>query len=290
MPEELSLESKLFVKEEIEKIRKDIKEEVEKVKSKTTKTFATVVVVVGLLTGLGIYGSVTSYISTTIQEKLGEKAMANFNERLEEMTKNVEETKGLVAEAKSHVERAKNSYNEIVEYEKKTEKILYGRTIIGIIVPYGGKIESTSGDPCEVQPGWFFCNGARLKRSDYPLLYNVIKEAFGAPTPDTFNLPDLRGRFVRGVDHGAGNDPDARFRKVSNKGGNTGNKVGSVQDDELKKHKHQWRGYRACGSGNRVVRSKDPIGSDDIQDACFETGGNETRPKNVYVNWIIKAQ
>lgn len=270
MPEELSAESKLFVKEEIENVRKEIREDVEKVKSKATKTFTTVVIIVGLLTGLGVYGSAKHYINTAVEANLGTETLAEIE--------------------KNRIQ-AKNSCNEIVKYEAKAEEILYGRTIIGMIVPYGGEIvETTPGYPCQVQPGWLFCNGASLKRSDYPLLYDVIKEAFGAPDDDTFNLPDLRGRFVRGVDHGTRRDPDAQSRKFSNMGGNKSNKVGSLQDDELKKHKHQWRGYRACGSGSRVVRSRDPINKDNIQDACFETGGNETRPKNVYVNWIIKAQ
>jgi len=291
MPEEVSPESKLYVKEEIEKTRKDIREEVEKVNSKATKTFTTVAVVVGLITGFGVYGSAKNYINTAVEAKLGTETLA---------------------EIENNKIQARNSYKKIVEYESKAERILSGRTIIGTIVPYGGDIpgkkpirkkvlqglryveieipDNTPGDPCQVKPGWFFCNGASLDREEYKDLFDVIGVAFGAPDPDTFNLPDLRGRFIRGVDHGTGRDPDAALRKFSYKGGNTGNKVGSVQDDELKKHKHQWRGYRACGSGDRVVRSKDPIGSDDIQDACFETGGNETRPKNVYVNWIIKAQ
>jgi microcystin-dependent protein len=270
MPEEVSPESKLYVKEEIEKTRKDIREEVEKVNSRATKTFTTVALVVGLLTGLGVYGLAKDYIDTSIKKEIGEDTLAKI---------------------RKYEDEAENSYKQIVQYEYKAEKILSGRPIIGTIVPYGGEIvETKPGDPYQVQLGWFFCNGASLDREEYKDLFDVIGVAFGAPDPNTFNLPDLRGRFVRGVDHGAGNDPDARLREAGNKGGNTGNKVGSVQDDELKKHKHQWQGFRACDSGSRAVRSRDPIKSDSIQDACFETGGNETRPKNVYVDWIIRAR
>ena len=139
MPEEVSPESKLYVKEEIENVRKDIREEVEKVNSKATKTFTTVVIVVGLITGLGVYGSAKYYINTAVEAKLGTETMAEFEE---------------------HRIQAKNSCNEIVKYETKAEEILYGRTIIGMIVPYGGEIvETTSGDPCQVREGWFFCNG-----------------------------------------------------------------------------------------------------------------------------------
>lgn len=44
MAEELSPESKLFVKEEIEKVRKEVKEDLKEAQSKATKTFSTVVV------------------------------------------------------------------------------------------------------------------------------------------------------------------------------------------------------------------------------------------------------
>ena len=119
MPEELSPESKLYVKEEIENVRKDIREDVEKVKSKTTKTFTTVVIVVGLLTGLGVYGSAKHYINTAVEAKLGTETLAEIE--------------------KNRIQ-ARNSYNKIVEYETKAEKILSGRPIIGTIVPYGGEI------------------------------------------------------------------------------------------------------------------------------------------------------
>ncbi|MCP4258689.1 MAG: hypothetical protein GY774_14490 [Planctomycetes bacterium] len=80
MAEELSPELKLYVKEEIEKVRKENREEVEKVKSKATKTFTTVVIVVGLLTGLGVYGLAANYIDTAIQEGLGEDTLEKIKE------------------------------------------------------------------------------------------------------------------------------------------------------------------------------------------------------------------
>ncbi len=299
MPEEVSPESKLYVKEEIEKTRKDIREEVEKVNSKATKTFTTVAVVVGLITGFGVYGSAKNYINTAVEAKLGTETLA---------------------EIENNKIQARNSYKKIVEYESKAERILSGRTIIGTIVPYGGKIESTSGDPCEVQPGWFFCNGASLDRKEHKDLFDVIGVAFGEPNDSTFNLPDLRGRFVRGVDHGAGNDPDARLRKASNKGGNTDNKVGSYQLDNIQTHSHQWgkgegekyddidlyswnKESKRVMALNRKTHSQLDRGSLDDDYMDVEKGSfwtelvpsvvypkTETRPKNVYVNWIIRAR
>ena len=296
MPEELSPESKLYVKEEIENVRKDIREDVEKVKSKTTKTFTTVVIVVGLLTGLGVYGSAKHYINTAVEAKLGTETLAEIE--------------------KNRIQ-ARNSYNKIVEYETKAEKILSGRPIIGTIVPYGGEIlETTPGYPYQVQLGWFFCNGASLDREEHKDLFDVIGVAFGAPDDDTFNLPDLRGRFVRGVDHRAGNDPDTRLRKASNKGGYKGDKVGSYQLDNIQTHSHQWGGrvsadlYSWNKESKRVMaldrknHNQIPSGSGkdddymDVEAGSFWTelvpsvvnSKTETCPKNIYVNWIIRAR
>ena len=297
MPEEVSPESKLYVKEEIEKTRKEIKEEVEKVNSKATKTFTTVAIVVGFITGLGVYGSAKHYINTAVEANLGADT---------------------VAEIEKNRDKAKKLCNEIVEYESNAEKILSGRPIIGTIVPYGGEIEETTpGDPYQVQLGWFFCNGASLDRKEYKDLFDVIGVAFGEPDPNTFNLPDLRGRFVRGVDHGAGNDPDARLRKAGNKGGNTGDKVGSYQLDNIQTHSHQW-GVRVSddlyswNKGSQHVLALDRVGHKQIpggldrkdDDQMNVAAGSfwtelvpsvvntktETRPKNIYVNWIIRAR
>ncbi|MCP4263534.1 MAG: hypothetical protein GY774_39410 [Planctomycetes bacterium] len=80
MAEELSPESKLYIKEEIEKVRKENREEIEKVKSKTTKIFTTVVIVVGFLTGLGVYGAAKSHINSEIQRELSNTTIQNLTE------------------------------------------------------------------------------------------------------------------------------------------------------------------------------------------------------------------
>lgn len=50
----------------------------------------------------------------------------------------------------------------------------------------------------------------------------------------TFNLPDYRGRFIRGRANGSANDPDRASRTAANTGGNTGDAVGSVQTNSTK--------------------------------------------------------
>ena len=87
--------------------------------------------------------------------------------------------------------------------------------------------------------GWLLCDGSTLSRTQYARLFAAIGTAHGAGnTVTTFNLPDYRGRFLRGRDGGAGRDPDRATRAAVNTGGNTGDNVGSVQLDQIQTHKH----------------------------------------------------
>jgi|APGre2960657404_1045060.scaffolds.fasta_scaffold00017_53 microcystin-dependent protein len=55
--------------------------------------------------------------------------------------------------------------------------------------------------------GWLKCNGAAVSRTTYAALYAAIGTAFGSGDGSTtFAVPDLRGRFLRGLDDGAGRD------------------------------------------------------------------------------------
>ena len=163
---------------------------------------------------------------------------------------------------------------------------------IGTIAPFG---QSAPDDPKETQPkpGWLFCHGQSVSEDDYGALYDVIGTSFGSENKDHFNLPDLRGRFVRGVDHDAGRDPDAKDRTVLRENGEP-NSVGSVQEDAFKKHHHPIQGhfhrfYRKNTKDNPPTfvepdkYEKTPLPDTDA------AGGSETRPKNIYVEWIIYA-
>jgi hypothetical protein len=60
--------------------------------------------------------------------------------------------------------------------------------------------------------GWLVCNGAAVQRVRYRRLFDVIGTAFGAGDGSTtFNIPDLRGEFVRGWDAGRGVDTGRVF-------------------------------------------------------------------------------
>lgn len=58
--------------------------------------------------------------------------------------------------------------------------------------------------------GYLLCDGGAISRNIYSDLYAAIGTAYGVGDGSTtFNLPDLRGEFIRGLDNGRGIDNDS---------------------------------------------------------------------------------
>lgn len=138
-----------------------------------------------------------------------------------------------------------------------------------------------------VPDGWLECDGSAISRAAYPALFAEYQQRHGeGDGVTTFRIPDLRGRFPRGWDHGAGRDADAMTRTAPAVGGADQDQVGSLQDDAFASHTHPLYGAhmqhwnQCCNSGETFQ----PYANS----ATNAAGGNETRPKNVNVMWIVK--
>jgi microcystin-dependent protein len=124
--------------------------------------------------------------------------------------------------------------------------------------------------------GWLKANGAAVSRETYASLFAAIGTTFG--TGDgltTFNLPDLRGEFVRGW---------ADDREVD-----TARVFGSAQGDALQTHTHGAPAFDALGgSGNFAYGGSTTLG--DVYTTLM-TGrtATETRPRNVALLACIKT-
>ena len=71
-----------------------------------------------------------------------------------------------------------------------------------------------------IPSGWLECNGAAISRATYGTLFASIGTNYGpGDGATTFNLPDLRGEFLRGADRGRGVD--------------AGRAIGSAQGDAI---------------------------------------------------------
>jgi len=138
--------------------------------------------------------------------------------------------------------------------------------------------------------GYLECDGSAISRSTYATLFSVIGVAFGVGDgTTTFNLPDMRGMFARGWDHGAGVDSGRAF--------------GSTQQDALQ----EFSGTFNASTESAAVTGacSETIGGTSVS---YSVGGNnlsnvtvtidpgleartatETRPKNIALMYIIKT-
>lgn len=130
------------------------------------------------------------------------------------------------------------------------------------------------------------CQGQAISRTTYSALFAILGTAYGVGDGSTtFNIPDLRGEFIRGFDAGRGIDA-ARV-------------LGSFQDQMFKQHGHTNRHsssptYQRFGQEGNGWLSNWASGFDDattaveyIDDSLDSTAGTETRPRNVAMNYII---
>lgn len=124
--------------------------------------------------------------------------------------------------------------------------------------------------------GYLKANGAAVSRTTYAALFAAIGTTFGAGDGSTtFNLPDLRGYFLRAWDDGRGVDSGRAF--------------GSSQNDDFKSHSHTVRVQQSIAGGGGYIRASETStnGSADLS-LVNATGGTETRPKNIALLACIK--
>lgn len=120
---------------------------------------------------------------------------------------------------------------------------------------------------------WLICDGAPISRTTYATLFSVLSTLYGAGDGSTtFNLPDYRGVFPRGLDSGRGLDP-ARA-------------LGDYQADAVASHVH---GIQGSDDGWGAGRAQTSDRGNNAQFNSEAFGGSETRPKNMSVQFLIRA-
>jgi microcystin-dependent protein len=189
-----------------------------------------------------------------------------------------------------------------------------------------GTVISFAGSGATVPAGYLICDGTEVLKTSYPALYAAIGGIWGENGAN-FNLPDMRGMFLRGFANVSDEDPDKGTRIARNPGGASGNKVGSFQDNQNQTHQHTGT---TAGEGNHAHTYQDVFHSEtagtlpagatsesnpgnlgangsDADNVGFQkgrvtsgsgahshtittnsSGGTESRPKNVYVLYLIK--
>lgn len=151
----------------------------------------------------------------------------------------------------------------------------------GSALPVGVPVPWPSATP---PTGWLKCNGAAFSAEEYPEL---------AKAYPTNKLPDLRGEFIRGWDDGRGVD--------------SGRGLLSLQSSQNLSHSHDDLGSMGGSAvgvhGTTSVYAKKYYGSNEGYQTrpaggwsgsasgltSLESGGNESRPRNVAFNYIVRA-
>jgi len=162
-----------------------------------------------------------------------------------------------------------------------------GQVPVGTVISYAGV------DPEQWESNyWLLCDGKPYDSTSnaYSNLFKAIGNQYGS-SGDMFNVPDLRGMFLRGVGVGTLNDPDIadRYRQGDTTKTPipvTDELVGSVQDDQFGSHAHSLgseNGYKSGGEYPVYLQGTQSA------NATGSSGGDETRPKNVYVYFLIFA-
>ncbi|HCO5888219.1 TPA: phage tail protein [Escherichia coli] len=154
----------------------------------------------------------------------------------------------------------------------------------GSALPVGVPVPWPSATP---PTGWLKCNGAAFDKVKYPHLATAYPSG---------KLPDLRGEFIRGWDDGRGID--------------AGRALLSIQTGMLEKHRHivvandgydskeewelatifrraytQGRGLDAADARGTLI----PSPTLHTRGSIGNTGGSETRPRNIAFNYIVRA-
>lgn len=125
------------------------------------------------------------------------------------------------------------SWNDFVELSDKTNRVLMKevnelKAQIASLTPAPiGSIQMWPSDTLPI--AYKLCDGSSLDKTEYAELYAILGTTYGG-SGNTFNLPNLKGRFV------AGKDPSVTdYAELANTGG--ANKV-ALGVSEMPKHNH----------------------------------------------------
>ncbi len=140
-----------------------------------------------------------------------------------------------------------------------------------------------------IPQGWLKCDGSAVSRATYAALFAAVGTTYGAGDgATTFNLPDLRGEFIRGLDDGRGVD--------------AGRALGSAQAQDMQPHAHgvndpgHAHGVTDPGHAHGVTDPGHAHGSNIIQfvgaggvqaasaGSSYNYGNSTTNPTGVSVN------
>ena len=148
------------------------------------------------------YTDLTPYAKRTELEP-----KVNRTEFVETLKKYVKSVNGITPNANGNVSFSYVKYTDLTPYAKRTE--LEQKANRSELAPLATKSEVEIACPVgtvhafagvSAPNGWLLCNGQAVSRSQFSRLFSVISTRYGGGDGwSTFNVPDMRDRFIEGA-------------------------------------------------------------------------------------------
>lgn len=123
-------------------------------------------------------------------------------------------------------------------YETDTLRFRFwnGSTWSPIVDAPTGTVNSFAGSTAPT--GWLLCGGQAISRTTFADLFAIVGTTYGSGDGSTtFNIPDLRGRTVAGIDNMNGADA-GRLDWANTLGANGGTQTHTLVSAEMPSHTH----------------------------------------------------
>lgn len=127
---------------------------------------------------------------------------------------------------------------------------------------------------------WRPCDGKDMEFNKR--LWDILRGNYGNPDAEMvvrIKLPDFQGYFLRGLDRSGDVDPDGASRKF-----------GLPQSDVFESHYHGFGHFMGpAESHGRKLVHENRMNEGQVSQVTQDAGGDETRPKNMVVHWVIRV-
>lgn len=162
----------------------------------------------------------------------------------------------------------------------------------GAVSAPAGTIEAFAGSTAPT--GWLLCAGQAISRVTYANLFTIIGTTYGTGDGSTtFNIPDLRGRTVAGLDNIGGTDA-GRLDWANTLGTVGGAQTHALSTSEMPSHSHTTESaFGGATSGSRL-NNANAAGSGTSSFSYFSTSStgsgaahNNMQP-TILLNYMIK--
>lgn len=206
-----------------------------------------------------------------------------------------------------------NSLLDEKQFKYLSQLLTNPNNVSMLSLPIGSVVTYTSNT---VPEDYMVCDGSVLNISDYESLFSVIGTTFNQSTIDanvSFNIPDLRGLFIRGVDAQRAigsmqnystalptspfstDSKGSHSHVISSSGSHSHTTTlytglflsGNVQSYTTKKVSDGPLSFSSDISGNHT---HDMSSSPDHSHIISSGGDTETRPVNIGLSYIIKVK